>query len=74
MAETNIIRDLYERHVDGENKLIFEKNVSVPLKNSDLPIRCNVYRPLDSDKVRYPVLATYGPYGKDIPYKTYAIF
>lgn len=74
MAEANTIRDLYERHVDEDNNLIFEKNVSVPLKHSDLPIRCNVYRPLDSDTVRYPVLVTYGPYGKDVSYKKYAIF
>lgn len=70
MAGTNAIKDLYEKHIDEESQLIFEKNVSVPLKASDLPIRCNVYRPLDSDNVKYPVIATYGPYGKDIPYQT----
>lgn len=61
------IQDLREVHEDKENNLIFEKNVSVPLKNSDLPVRCNVYRPIKEGK--YPVLVTYGPYGKDIPYE-----
>ena len=72
MAKTNVIRDLREVHHDEENNLIFEKNVSIPLKNSDLPVRCNVYRPLvkDDSKSTFPVLITYGPYGKDIPYAT----
>ncbi|KAB8260268.1 Alpha/Beta hydrolase protein [Aspergillus pseudonomiae] len=47
---------------------IFEKNVSVPLKNRSF-IRCNVYRPKTSDPSgKHPVLATYGPYGKDVHY------
>ena len=71
MAATVAIRDLREIHEDNENGLIFEKNVSVPLKNSELPVRCNVYRPIASGKAKFPVLVTYGPYGKDIPYETY---
>lgn len=63
----NKIRDLTETVVDDENNLIFEKNVSVPLRQSDLPIRANVYRPKDTSR-KYPVLVTYGPYGKDIFY------
>jgi len=65
----NIIRDLREVVIDKENGLIFEKNVSIPVKASGLPIRCNVYRPIDSDAgMLCPVLVTYGPYGKDIWY------
>jgi hypothetical protein len=64
------IKDLLEVHTDTGNNLIFEKNVSVPLKNSDLPLRCNVYRPLSPKNGKFPVLVTYGPYGKDIPYST----
>ncbi|KAF4625091.1 hypothetical protein G7Y89_g13077 [Cudoniella acicularis] len=71
MAETKVIRDLLEVHRDEENSLIFEKNVSIPLRNSDLPVRCNVYRPLESNEKKFPVLVTYGPYGKDIPYATF---
>ncbi|KAJ9611855.1 hypothetical protein H2204_015132 [Knufia peltigerae] len=61
------IRDLKEVKADQENGLIFEKNVSVPLKGSNLPVRANIYRPMDTSR-RYPVLVTYGPYGKDIFY------
>lgn len=46
---------------------IFEENVTVPLKSSDGLVRVNVYRPKTQEKV--PVLVTYGPYGKDIPYE-----
>ena len=66
----NKIRDISEVVTDTENGLIFEKNISVPLRNSDLPIRANVYRPVDISR-KYPALVTYGPYGKDIPYEKY---
>lgn len=66
----NTIRDLREVFTDKENSLIFEKNVSVPLRSSDLPIRANVYRPINESR-KYPVLVTYGPYGKDIAYEKY---
>lgn len=48
---------------------IFEQNVTIPLKDQSGLIRANVYRPKELDKA--PVLVTYGPYGKDIPYKEY---
>lgn len=48
---------------------ILEQDVAVPLKSGGV-IRCNVYRPKSSNgSEKYPVLATYGPYGKDIQYK-----
>lgn len=47
---------------------VFEQNVTIPLKSSDGVVRCNVYRPKSQEQDRYPVLMTYGPYGKDIPY------
>ncbi|KAM5347518.1 hypothetical protein ACJ41O_010523 [Fusarium nematophilum] len=50
---------------------IFEQNVTVPLKCSDGLVRLNVFRPKTDVKV--PVLVTYGPYGKDIPYKDFAL-
>lgn len=65
---TNKIRDISEVTVDKENNLIFEKNVSIPLKASNFPVRCNVYRPDAPEGTKFPVLVTYGPYGKDIPY------
>jgi hypothetical protein len=65
----NKIRDLLVITEDRENNLVFQKNVSVPLKASPLPVRCNVYRPLSHPvDAKFPVLVTYGPYGKDIPY------
>ncbi|CAN8095656.1 unnamed protein product [Discula destructiva] len=68
------IRDISSRHQDPENNLLFLENVSIPLKNSILPIRANVYVPLahaTKPQEKYPVLVTYGPYGKDIPYATF---
>ncbi|KAF4466646.1 X-Pro dipeptidyl-peptidase (S15 family), partial [Fusarium albosuccineum] len=47
---------------------VFEKNVSVTIKSGGV-IRCNVYRPKSTDLgTTFPVLATYGPYGKDVHY------
>ena len=46
---------------------IVQENVTIKLKHSAGLIRCNVYRPKNDAK--HPVLITYGPYGKDIPYK-----
>jgi putative CocE/NonD family hydrolase len=60
------LRDLLSVTDDVENGLRFLKNVSIPLRDSPLPVRANVYTPLAPG--RYPVLVTYGPYGKDIPY------
>lgn len=48
---------------------IFEQNVTVPLGNGGV-VRCNVYKPKAASKdIRFPVLVTYGPYGKDVPYQ-----
>lgn len=69
------IRDISSTHEDKANNLLFLKNVSIPLKASSLPIRANVYLPLSpppaAPDARYPVLVTYGPYGKDIPYASF---
>ncbi|KAE9581273.1 hypothetical protein CGMCC3_g2560 [Colletotrichum fructicola] len=63
----NSMRKLHEVFEDKEFGLIFEKNIDIPLRTSGLPIRCNVYRPVHSGLNKtYPVLVTYGPYGKDI--------
>jgi predicted acyl esterase len=64
----NQIRDLHT--VDGESfPYIFEQNATIALKNDCGNVRVNVYRPKTAEKV--PVLVTYGPYGKDIPYSEY---
>ncbi|KAK3994512.1 cocaine esterase [Cladorrhinum sp. PSN332] len=54
---------------DTSFEYVFEQNVNVPLQTGNAVIRCNVYRPKTSALV--PVLVTYGPYGKDIPYKDF---
>lgn len=61
----NKILDLHTVDEDSY-PYIFEQNATVPLKSSDGLVRVNVYRPKVQEKV--PVLVTYGPYGKDIPY------
>ncbi|KAF1352588.1 Alpha/Beta hydrolase protein [Delphinella strobiligena] len=66
----NQIQDLHT--VDDKSfSYIFEQNVTVPLKSSEGLVRVNVYRPKDSDLKKVPVLVTYGPYGKDIPYEQF---
>lgn len=61
----NQIRDLHT--IDSESfPYVFEQNATVALKSSEGLVRVNVYRPKTNGKV--PVLVTYGPYGKDIPY------
>ncbi|KAH7232852.1 Alpha/Beta hydrolase protein [Fusarium tricinctum] len=61
-------KDLHS--VDTESfPYVYEENATVELTSSDGLVRCNVYRPKSSDKV--PVLVTYGPYGKDAPYKDF---
>jgi hypothetical protein len=62
----NQIQDLHI--VDADSfPYIFEQNATVKLQTSDGLVRVNVFRPKTDEKV--PVLCTYGPYGKDIPYK-----
>jgi hypothetical protein len=50
--------------------MVKEKNVDVPLRDGGL-VRANVYRPLKPG--RYPVIMTYGPYGKDFPFADFHV-
>ena len=45
---------------------LYEENVVVPLKCQEGVVRANVFRPKGDGE--YPVLVTYGPYGKDVYY------
>ncbi|KAE8307053.1 Alpha/Beta hydrolase protein [Aspergillus transmontanensis] len=70
MAENKFVE------IDRENfPYVFMKNVDIPLKTYEKGIlRCNVYLPKDAlpyGSQRYPVIATYGPYGKDVPYEVF---
>ncbi|KAH8697044.1 Alpha/Beta hydrolase protein [Talaromyces proteolyticus] len=50
---------------------IFEQDVSIPLSGGVL-IRSNIYYPKGVKQgEKYPVLVTYGPYGKDVPYEAF---
>ncbi|KAL1864816.1 hypothetical protein Plec18167_009648 [Paecilomyces lecythidis] len=66
----NTIRDI--RKVDVASfDYIYEENVSVELKDSSKGlVRCNIYRPKSSSD-QFPVLVTYGPYGKDVHYNVF---
>lgn len=64
----NEIKDITTRD-EVSFPYIFEQNVSINLKDESGIVRANVYRPKSSSKV--PVIVTYGPYGKDIPYKDF---
>ncbi|KAG4432916.1 hypothetical protein IFR05_011609 [Cadophora sp. M221] len=62
----NQIRNISSVNNDGY-PYIFEQNVDVHIKTFTKGlVRVNVYRPKVDKPV--PVLVTYGPYGKDIPY------
>ncbi|KAL2811535.1 Alpha/Beta hydrolase protein [Aspergillus granulosus] len=64
----NPIKDLLV--VDHDNfPYIYEQNHTVKLLSNPGLVRLNVYRPKNVTKC--PVLVTYGPYGKDIPYKDF---
>ncbi|KAL6704170.1 hypothetical protein ACN47E_008730 [Coniothyrium glycines] len=62
--------------IDRDNfPYVFIQHKDIPLKTYDTGfLRCNIFLPKDAapygDK-RYPVIATYGPYGKDVPYSVF---
>lgn len=62
----NFIRDIQKTDTTSF-PYIFEQNVTVRTKVAGGLIRCNVYRP--KTDARFPVIVTYGPYGKDIHYE-----
>ncbi|EMC98769.1 hypothetical protein BAUCODRAFT_103232 [Baudoinia panamericana UAMH 10762] len=49
---------------------IYEENATIRLPGGRGIVRCNVYRPKDTSRT-YPVLVTYGPYGKDVHYSVF---
>jgi hypothetical protein len=72
MSDQLEIKDAYS--IDESSfPYIVETDVAVPLKTTSRGIiRCNVYRPRSTNEgSKFPVLVTYGPYGKDIHYKEY---
>ncbi|KAF2500891.1 alpha/beta-hydrolase [Lophium mytilinum] len=67
----NPIKDLHT--IDSSSfAYIFEQNASIELQAGEGLVRCNVYRPKSSgEHSKVPVIVTYGPYGKDIPYEDF---
>jgi hypothetical protein len=47
---------------------IYEENATIPLQEGRGVVRCNVFRPKAPAGYQFPVLVTYGPYGKDVHY------
>lgn len=66
----NAIQDIYTKD-DASFEYTFEQNITIPLKSSTGIVRCNVYRPKSGSDARSPVIMTYGPYGKDLPYEDF---
>ncbi|KAL3260410.1 hypothetical protein ABHI18_004615 [Aspergillus niger] len=58
---------------DSSFPYIYEQNEDIPLRTYETGvIRANIHRPHDTESgVKYPVLVTYGPYGKDIAYSDF---
>lgn len=63
----NAVRSDLHRIDEKSYDYIFEENATIPLMNERGIVRCNVYRPKSGSET-FPVLVTYGPYGKDIHY------
>ena len=64
----NVIREDLGKVDSTSFPYVYEENATVILRSSPGLVRCNVYRPKD-EAGKWPVLLTYGPYGKDIPYR-----
>ena len=47
---------------------IYEENATISVREGREIVRCNVYRPKADGDAKFPVLVTYGPYGKDVHY------
>src|SRR5262245_43257516 len=52
----------------GRHKILVEQNADVPMRDGAI-LRANVYRPNAGG--RFPVLMTFGPYGKDVPLREF---
>ncbi|KIW40027.1 uncharacterized protein PV06_08582 [Exophiala oligosperma] len=50
---------------------IYEENATIPLNEGRGIVRCNIFRPKAAEGAKFPVLVTYGPYGKDVHYSVF---
>lgn len=73
----NKIRHIQTQEVDEEHQLVVDLNVDIPLKevrgHTAGLVRGNVYRNKGAVEAnsKQPVLVTYAPYGKDVPYSSF---
>jgi len=56
--------------MSGQYEMLLEQNTDVPMRDGAI-LRANVYRP-NADG-RFPVLMTFGPYGKDVPLREFML-
>src|SRR5262245_27358761 len=54
--------------MSGQYEMLLEQNADVPIRDGAI-LRANVYRP-NADGC-FPVLMTFGPYGKDVPLREF---
>src|SRR5215831_9119435 len=54
--------------MSGRYEMLVEQNADVPMRDGAI-LRANVYRPTAVG--RFPVLMTFGPYGKDVPLREF---
>ena len=52
----------------GQYEMLLEQNPDVPVPDGAI-LHANVYRP--NANGRFPVLMTFGPYGKDVPLREF---
>lgn len=50
------------------HKMIIERDVPIPMEDGNI-LRGDIFRPINSNDVPCPVLVTYGPYGKGVPWR-----
>src|SRR5215469_14438101 len=54
--------------MSGQYEMLLEQHADVPMRDGAI-LHANVYRPNASG--RFPVLMTFGPYGKDVPLREF---
>jgi hypothetical protein len=64
----NKLRDDLHKIDDTSFDYIHEENATIELQEGRGIVRCNIFRPNASKDANFPVLVTYGPYGKDTHY------
>lgn len=73
----NTIRNIHTREEDAEHSMVVDLNIDIPLPavrgHIEGLVRGNLYRNKTAveDSIKQPVLITYAPYGKDIPYQDF---